>query len=267
MAVYATGLTGTIGSFLPGSVKPINIDLSSNGDAFEKLKFKEDDSIIHLGAVVGNEKVRDNPNYAFDVNVRGTQLLAQIALRQNVSKFLYISSSHVYKSNFGRINEFGTLEPTTAYGKSKLEAEKILEQIFLEKRYKLCILRVFSLLDWNMPAFTLGGSIQKAFHGEKITLVNGDDVRDFLTPKAVAEILFKLSEVQGLPKIINLCSGVGTSVATATGEMTKAFSKEIKLEVIQGFSSIPRLVGDNSLLLKTLPNIETIWKPSKHPTQ
>lgn len=267
MSVHATGLTGTIGRFLPASVKPINVDLAGDSEEFEKLKFEEEDSIIHLGAIVGNKKVADDPNYAFSVNVRGTQLLAEVALRQNVSKFLYVSSSHVYKSQFSRINELGVLEPTTEYGKSKLNAENELENIFSEQRSKLCILRVFSLLDWNMPGYTLGGSIQKAFHGEKIKLVNGDDVRDFLTPKTVAEILFKLSAVQGLPKIINLCSGVGTSVATATGEMTKAFSKEIKLEVIQGVSNIPRLVGDNSLLLKTLPNIETIWKPSKHPTQ
>ena len=41
MSVYATGLTGTIGSFLPGSIKSINIDLASNSQEFEKLKFEK----------------------------------------------------------------------------------------------------------------------------------------------------------------------------------------------------------------------------------
>ena len=265
MSVYATGLTGTIGSFLPRSIKSINIDLASNSQEFEKLKFEKEDSIIHLGAVVGNKMVDNDPDYAFNVNVRGTQLLAQVALSQNVSKFLYISSSHVYKSQFGKISEHGVLEPTTTYGKSKLEAENALENIFLEERTRLCILRVFSLLDWNMPAFTLGGSIQKAFQGEKITLVNGDDIRDFLTPRKVAEILFKLSTLQELPKIVNICSGDGITVANAARAMAKTSSKEIELEVIEGFSKIPRLVGDNSLLLETLPGIQTIWGPSECP--
>lgn len=262
MSVYATGLTGTIGSFLPGSIKPINIDLASNSQEFEKLKFEEEDSIIHLGAVVGNKMVDNNPNYAFKVNVTGTQLLAQVALSQKVSRFLYISSSHVYKSQFGKIGELDVLEPTTDYGKSKLEAENMLEEIFSEQRHKLCILRVFSLLDWNMPAFTLGGSIQKAFKGEKVNLVNGDDIRDFLTPKKVAEILLKLSTLQELPKIINICSGDGITVANAARAMAKTSSKNIKLEIIEGFSKIPQLVGDNSLLLETLPGIQTTWRPS-----
>ena len=116
-----------------------------------------------------------------------------------------------------------------------------------------------------MPTFTLGGSIQKAFQGEKINLVNGDDIRDFSTPRKVAEILFKLSTLQELPKILNICSGDGITVANAARAMAKTSSREIELEVIEGFSKIPRLVGDNSLLLKTLPGIQTIWSPSECP--
>ena len=43
----------------------------------------------------------------------------------------------------------------------KLKAEQGISQIFNDSPEKLCIVRVFSVLDWDVADFTLGGGIKK----------------------------------------------------------------------------------------------------------
>ena len=262
MSVYATGLTGTIGSFLPDSVKPINIDLSSNADEFAKLKFKKSDIIIHLGAVVGNRLVEENYDYAYKVNVRGTRLLAEVALTQEIAKFFYISSSHVYKSKTTNLLEYDDLEASTPYAMNKLDAERQLENIFRQQRSKLVILRVFSILDWGMPSFTLGGALEQALQDKEVLISNGDDIRDFLTPKLVAKILYNLTFIKDLPQVINICSGIGTSVALVAEIMLKNMNNFSNVIISPGVSEKPIIIGNNKILRKLLPEISLSFNPT-----
>jgi hypothetical protein len=59
----------------------------------------------------------------------------------------------------------------------------VLQELFKASPEKLCIIRVFILLDRGMPEGSLGGVFSKL--SRELTWVeveNGDDVRDFLAP-------------------------------------------------------------------------------------
>jgi hypothetical protein len=129
---------------------------------------------------------------------------------------------------------------------------------------KLCIVRVFSVLDWDVAPFTLGRAIAKLIdENSKFKLRNGDDVRDFLTPRSIANILEKLVEELSLPTIINLCSGVGIKVAVAARTMLAGSGYEIpEHRILPGNSSNPYIVGNNSKLTKLFPNMDLSWSPS-----
>ena len=86
-------------------------------------------------------------------------------------------------------------------------------EVFKETPEKLCIVRVFSVLDWDVADFTLGGAIKNStISSSNFKLSNSDDVRDFLTPKLIASVLTKISHNSSISGIINLSSARGTTI-------------------------------------------------------
>jgi nucleoside-diphosphate-sugar epimerase len=159
--LYATGVTGTIGRHLPADVIPVKIDLSSNRKEFINVSFETNANLIHLAGVVGPSAVLKDLGYARSVNIEGTEYLAQEFLNKSTGIFYYISTSHVYAPSSNLIAESSALSPANIYAEQKLEAETLLHRLFESESSRLCIIRVFSVLDWEVAPFTLGGAIRK----------------------------------------------------------------------------------------------------------
>ena len=72
------------------------------------------------------------------------------------------------------------MDPVGAYAEQKIEAEQAVVEVFKETPEKLCIVRVFSVLDWDVADFTLGRAIKNlTIPSSNFKLPNSDDVRDF----------------------------------------------------------------------------------------
>jgi nucleoside-diphosphate-sugar epimerase len=263
--IYATGVSGTIGKHLRNLVTEIEIDLSSPDKVFHGVKLSDASTIIHLGGIVGETLVQSDKAYASRVNIQGTRNLGEVALKNGCEKFLYVSTSHVYKQRSSCITESDSLEPTSYYSETKIEAERAITETLRESDVQLTILRVFSVLDWEMPPFTLGGAIERIINGDDINISNGDDERDFLTPKTVASIISELTNEKDLPSIINLCSSKATSVLNAATTMLRLAQSNQSHRIFSGHSRIPKIVGDNSLLKSILTEQDFIWNPSPYP--
>ena len=260
--IYSTGTTGTIGKHLPIDVLPSTLDLSSSREIFEKLDFETQSTLIHLAGVVGPSEVLKDIEYAYSVNIKGTKYLAEEFLKKSTGVFYYISTSHVYAPSTNSISESSALAPTNIYAEQKLEAETSLQNIYAQEPHRLCIIRVFSVLDWDVAPFTLGGAIRKLINSDLI-LSNCSDVRDFLTPDSIAQALYKIALARTQSRIINLCSGTGTSVGDAAKKMLYGSGFEISEDrFVWGQGSNPYNVGDNSLLRSMQPGLNLTWEPS-----
>ncbi len=260
--LYATGVTGTIGRHLPAGVIPVNIDLASTKEEFTNINFESDGNLLHLAGVVGASEVLKDLDYARSVNIDGTEYLAQEFLKKSAGIFYYVSTSHVYAPSSNLISESSPLFPTNIYAEQKLEAETSLRRLFDSQASRLCIIRVFSVLDWDVAPFTLGGAIRKLIDSDFI-LSNSSDVRDFLTPKSIAEALYKIATARTQSGVINLCSASGISV----GEAAKKMLRESGFEVVEDKFSWnsgpnPYIVGDNALLRSLHPRLDLAWQPS-----
>jgi len=262
--IYATGTSGTIGKYLGNTVKSINIDLSASASEFQQLNLTAGSTVVHLGAVVGESLVQENRDYASKVNIGGTKNLGEAALKSGCKKFIYVSTSHVYKGKNSPIIETDLLEPKTFYSETKVGAETAIVETLRQSEVELTILRVFSILDWGMPPFTLGGAVERIVKGEDIFIANGDDERDFLTPKTIANLVLKLAVTSKLPPLMNICSGKVTSVFDAASSMFKSAKSDNLSRIVAGHSALPRIVGDNSLLKSLLPEQKYEWKLSPY---
>jgi nucleoside-diphosphate-sugar epimerase len=266
MTLHATGSTGTIGRHFSDEIVPINIRLESELSDFLKLKYERSDIIIHAGARVGPKKVSTTIQESFKVNVLGTRNLAISALQSEVTKFVYISTGHVYKFGPEYLGETDLVEPINSYAEQKYLGEREVLDIFRDFPDKVCILRVFSLLGAGMPAESLGGAATRILQGQpNFHISNGDDIRDFLTPMQVAKLIVYVAKSPLGVGVLNLCSGVGVKISEAVGAYIgkdERFEIEMLMNLNGGTSENPRIVGDNSKIRSLFPELNLQWEHS-----
>ncbi len=82
------------------------------------------DRIIHLAAV-HRDDVEDKKDY-YRTNCEGTANICRVAEAKGITNVVFTSSVAVYGSSANDTSEDQSPDPTNDYGKSKLEAEKIL---------------------------------------------------------------------------------------------------------------------------------------------
>jgi nucleoside-diphosphate-sugar epimerase len=261
MLNVVTGKSGTIGQYFPTDTYSFESDLTSDFSKELKLISKSNFTITHCAGIVGNSSVIKNFNHSYLVNVTRTIELARLSLSMGIKKFVYVSSSHVYEGSNSIINESAKISPLNEYAHQKREAEVKLLEVFKDYPQQLLITRVFSLLDWGMKPSTLGGAIEKMLNGEISDIHNGEDQRDFLTPRSTATILYLLtnSEASG---ILNVCSSRATKIKDAVAYMFKQRNRlDLITRVHGGNSGTPLIVGDNLELKKHLDQYDLTWKP------
>jgi nucleoside-diphosphate-sugar epimerase len=241
---------------MPRSVKPLSIRLENPIAPQLAALDLLGNSVIHLAGVVGAHNIQ-NVTYSAKINIDKTLELAEALLESGIKKFVFASSSHVYSETTSRVDEASPCEPTTEYGRQKLEAESGLIEIFAKQPERLVIARIFSILDLQMPEYSLGGVLERIIsRTENVKVHFSDDVRDFLDRSQVAEALVALAENLTNNVIYNICSGNPMTIKEALLDYVQ--SRGICLgdvEFLPGHSAKPFLVGDNSRIKSEYPGL------------
>ena len=238
----------------------LDIDLTASHKDFEKINLLPNSTIIHLAAMVGEKAVLKDEAYAKAVNVQGTKRIAKLALDQK-SNLVFISTGHVYKPSTEDLDENSEIEPISIYAQQKLEAEKVVLEVLKGTSFTGMILRVFSLLDFGMPEFTLGGAAERLGSTANFQpLKSSDDIRDFLTPKQVAEAILSIVATGPSAGIYNLASGSGIKVKSAVIALLN--SEGIKVDdrhFENGKSKVPRMVANVQKIKDKYRDLDLDW--------
>jgi nucleoside-diphosphate-sugar epimerase len=263
MRLIATGLTGTIGRKLSNEVQSARIRLGDEklGDHFAHNE--EPLTLIHLGGIVGEGKVSQNLELSERINVGETIKLAREVIENLGGRFIHISSSHVYGPHTGDLFEESPMNPQSKYAEQKMRAEQELTSHFGVEHPQLVILRVFSVLGWDVASFTLGGAIKRILEGSSERIASSDDVRDFMTPTSIAKVIYEVAKSHEINGVFNLCTGKGISVREAVSTMVSIKNFELESNQLEsGFSKSPRIVGSNTKILSRNLAIELAWEPA-----
>ena len=263
MRLIATGLSGTIGRKLDKDIWPAQLVLGSGklSDHFDKRILPI--SLIHLGGIVGEPKVSLDLSHSKNINVNETLKLAQEVVEDFKGRFIHISTSHVYGPEQSALSEKSPYNPQSNYALQKMLAEKSLLDYFGENHPDLVILRVFSVLGWDMADFTLGGAVKRILSGSNESISNSDDVRDFMTPTSVARAISVIARDTQFSGVYNLCTGTGITVGEAVRSMFKIKNFQERPNQIQlGKSNAPQIVGDNKKIINTRLDLDLKWDPA-----
>jgi nucleoside-diphosphate-sugar epimerase len=188
LKVLVTGASGMVGrnlvNFLSeNNVEVIPTDLSGwpvSGNlldkdfVFTKLASLDFDSVIHLAAVTEIKKTIENPMLCFEVNCYGTLNVLELALKKNVSRFVFSSSANVFGApKRNPVTEAAPFDPRVPYDYSKVVCENMVMSYFRSKQLPVSITRSWLLFgEYDQPSRATIRFIRACLADQPLTLYN-----------------------------------------------------------------------------------------------
>lgn len=177
------------------------------------------DCIFHQAAQISVPESIKNPARTWEINIKGTKLLFNAAVKNKVKKIIYASSAAVYGNEPGLPKtESMKTRPASPYGESKLMNEYMAQKYHQQEKISLIGLRYFNVYGPRQhPKSAYSGVIsifiEKMLKGERPVIYgDGNQTRDFVYVEDVvlANILAFESKVKN--NVYNIGSGKETSL-------------------------------------------------------
>jgi nucleoside-diphosphate-sugar epimerase len=240
MKIFVTGGTGFIGSHLieqlllegfivyaqrRSSIISPKIKLSLEPiwvyGEYSEINFNllpKIDVIIHLAAHSANIPY-DTLEKCIDYNVVQPLIFFERAKNHGVDRFLVAGSCFEY----GKSGEYlkyipvdAPLLPTQTYPASKAISSIAFSQFAIENNLKLSYHRIFQVFGEGELESRLWPSLKRAaFNGEDFPMTKGEQIRDFIYVKDVANHFIEslsLEIEKGIPEFMNVGSGKPQSI-------------------------------------------------------
>lgn len=119
----------------------VDVQYFSDIRRFQENLLRDVDAVVHLAAISNDPMGNTFEKVTLDINHHASVELAKKAKEMGVKKFIYASSCSMYGfAEGGPRTETDTLNPLTAYAKSKVLTEKDLEKI-INKNFLVTSLR------------------------------------------------------------------------------------------------------------------------------
>lgn len=158
--------SGAVGTCSPFTRRPKGsglqvVDLLAAEPLAQLLQSVRPEVVLHCAAICKVEKCEHHPDYAWDVNVGGTENLLA-CLPQDV-RLVYCSSDHVFSGDRGPYDERTPPDPISHYGRTRVAAESAVTKArpdSLVIRVPLCIGPSYNgrsgHLDWLRHRYAKG---------------------------------------------------------------------------------------------------------------
>ena len=240
-----TGLQDTI-TLVRGNIR----DPGSLQDIMEDV-----DIVFHLAAISNVNYAIAHPRETFETNASGTLNLLEEARKNEVERFVYISSSHVYGvPQYLPMDEKHPIHPHEPYSASKAAAEMLVTIYGLNYGLKTTIIRPFNMYGPGQSRdFIIPSIIGQAMEKDIIELGNLSPTRDLLYITDAIEGMLTIA--QHGDGIYNIGSGRETSIKEVVEMIINIIDpakRYVSIETRRRSNAIdiPRMCADISRLSK-----------------
>ena len=228
------------------------------------LKEFNPDIIIHLAALAFIPYCSEHPRETIRINIEGTQIVCDLAVKYKVSRLFFASTAAVYKVSDEAMREETELNPIEIYGLSKMACEHIVEYTSLKSGISMISLRFFNAYGpKETNPYVIPHLIEQLKNGKtRIRLGNLEPKRDFIHTEDLTDAIISIIDlnVDGYD-VFNIGTGREYSVIEIVKYLQDAIGS--KIEVISDEKFIRKvdrmhLLSDISKVIKT-----TGWHPKK----
>jgi nucleoside-diphosphate-sugar epimerase len=192
------------------------------------------DSVIHLGAIVGDPACALDQELTIEINLMATRMIAEVAKGSGVSRFIFASTCSVYGANDELLDEHSVLNPVSLYARSKIASEQVLRSM-ANDQFAPTFLRFGTIYGLSgRTRFDLVANLltAQAIVNNEITVFGGDQWRPFLHVDDAALAVLKTLEAP-LEQVCNESFNVGSDAQNFTimqvGEMVNRLVPAAKL--------------------------------------
>ncbi len=294
--VFITGATGFVGRHLMSALQPPGyslygttyphlprpgeeniryLDLRSERDVFETVKFAQPDWIFHLAAVSNVRQSWERQRETMETNAMGTFFLFE-AVKKFVSeaRILFVSSSDIYGVMPGAggtaarpFSEDDPFQLVSPYALSKFCGELMAGFYHRSEGLDVVITRPFPHTgpgqssdfvcpDWARQVI----QIERGNQEPVLRVGNTDVLRDFTDVRDSVRAYIMLLEKAKAGEVYNVCSGRATALREILEILLSSATRDVRVEKAPEKLrkvDIPCLVGDNSKIRTDIG-----WEPS-----
>lgn len=251
MEVLLTGASGFLGRVIGDYIglshnlhrlsrsSRLNVDLSLETPFFS---FNPEIVIHAAGLAHLTPSINMETDIFYKVNVIGTENLLRGLNNSGLPKsFVLISTVSVYGLSKGNlINEHSELKADDPYGKSKIQAEKLVLNWCLKHNVTCTILRLPLVVGINPPG-NLGAMINGIKKGLYFNISGGSVKKSMVLASDVAKFILKASEVGG---IYNLTDGYHPSFFELSCSLSYQLGKSIPKNLPYWLAKLLAIGGD-----------------------
>lgn len=162
------------------------------------------DSVVHLGAIVGDPACALNEQVTIDINLMATRMVTEVAKGLGIERFIFASTCSVYGASNELLDEHSQLNPVSLYAKTKIACERVMLKM-MDGSFHPVILRfatIYGLSGRTRFDLVINLLTAKAHFDGEITVSGGDQWRPFVHVDDAAR-----SVVHALHAPLDLASG------------------------------------------------------------
>lgn len=184
-------------------------DICDFGAIDEIVKKEKVNYIINFAAESHVDRSIDNPSVCCDTNIFGTQSLLNVARKNNIKKYVQISTDEVYGSlNFEdpAFTEKTLLSPNSPYSASKASADLLVRAYYKTFKLPVNITRCSNNYGpYQFPEKLIPLMINNALNDKKLPIYGkGINIRDWISVDDHCDAIFKILMKGKIGQIYNI---------------------------------------------------------------
>ena len=263
-------------SMVPAGAAFVEGDVADSKRLEEVFDDGSFDGVMHFAALIEAGESMSKPEIYFRNNTAATLGLLEAMIKKNLKKLVFSSTAAVYgEPRSTPIAEDAPLDPTNAYGESKLLVEQMLAWMHRLHGMRYASLRYFNVAgaipgrgEAHEPEshliplildVALGRRASIKIFGQDYPTPDGTCIRDYIhvADLAKAHLLAFTALDQRDKMIYNLGNGRGFTVRQVVESVRRVTGHPIPVE------ELPRRPGDPASLIASSAKIENDlgWKP------